>query len=51
MAVDKDFGENAKISYSITGEGSEYFSVDPWTGALYTTFNLGEEVCFCGYEK
>lgn len=42
-AVDRDIGNNAKIRYSLLGEKSERFVIDPATGAISTNVTLDRE--------
>lgn len=42
-ATDKDTGNNAKIRYSVLGDKSERFKIDPNTGMLYTNETLDRE--------
>ncbi|KAG9437757.1 cadherin-related tumor suppressor isoform X1 [Apis mellifera carnica] len=42
-ATDKDEGLNAKIRYSLLGEYSERFTVDPETGEVFTVVPLDRE--------
>ncbi|XP_050346930.1 cadherin-related tumor suppressor [Nymphalis io] len=42
-AVDKDVGNNAKIKYSLLGDKSERFKIDPVTGEISTNATLDRE--------
>ncbi|XP_013177912.1 PREDICTED: cadherin-related tumor suppressor [Papilio xuthus] len=42
-AIDKDIGNNAKIRYSLLGEKSERFIIDPTTGIISTNVSLDRE--------
>ncbi|OWR45848.1 cadherin protein [Danaus plexippus plexippus] len=42
-AIDKDIGNNAKIRYSLLGDKSERFRIDPVTGVVYTNATLDRE--------
>lgn len=42
-ALDKDIGNNAKIRYSLLGDKSERFKIDPVTGIISTNASLDRE--------
>ncbi|XP_072938698.1 cadherin-related tumor suppressor [Epargyreus clarus] len=42
-AIDKDVGNNAKIRYSLLGDKSERFQIDPVTGVIVTNATLDRE--------
>ncbi|XP_064606055.1 LOW QUALITY PROTEIN: cadherin EGF LAG seven-pass G-type receptor 2-like [Liolophura sinensis] len=43
FALDNDVGENARVTYSISGEGSQVFSIDANTGEIRTRLPLNRE--------